>query len=123
MGRYIGLLVNFTGVASEEVLDAAAWSMSDVFIKLSGDLIRAKEQAVFVSPVDLACIPLGALLFESEQTFVLADVSIPSSKSVGPWPPQLTQSGWHSNHSSYCPLWQRQGSSGPWTKGLANGGY
>ena len=79
VSRYVGLLSTYKDEAPEEELFVLVWSMSKVFIEPLEDLIRAKEQVIFVPSGDLARFPLGALLFENKPLGLQKPVSqVPS---------------------------------------------
>lgn len=83
VSRYVGLLSTYKDEAPEEELGILAWSMSKVFIHPLEDLIRAKEQIIFVPSGDLARFPLGALLFENEPLGLKKPVSqVPSLSAL-----------------------------------------
>ena len=79
VSRYVGLLATYRDEAPGEELDNLAWSMSKVFIEPLEDLIRIKEQIIFVPSGDLARFPLGTLLFENKPVGLQKPVSqVPS---------------------------------------------
>ncbi|KAL8820776.1 MAG: hypothetical protein Q9191_007448, partial [Dirinaria sp. TL-2023a] len=83
VSRYVGLLSTYKDEAPEEELGNLAWSMSKVFIQPLEDLIRAKEQILFVPSGDLARFPLGVLLFENEPLGLQKPVSqVPSLSAL-----------------------------------------
>ena len=83
VSRYIGLLATYKDEAPEEELDILTLSMSKVFIEPLEDLIRAKEQIIFVPSGDLARFPLSALLFEYKPLGLQKSVSqVPSLSAL-----------------------------------------